>query len=139
MIVSSPARSRGHPGYTETLPCAAESAEPARQLVRTALGAWGLDVLADDGALVVTELVANAARHAQGRSIRVSVSRPGTDAVRVAVADRSTARPAPREAGPYDVGGRGLALVDALSDRWGSDPLPFGKRVWAVLTCKDAD
>ncbi len=31
------------------------------------------------------------------------------------------------------LGGRGLMLVDALSDRWGSQPCPFGKVVWAEL------
>ncbi|MBA2577093.1 MAG: ATP-binding protein [Euzebyaceae bacterium] len=29
------------------------------------------------------------------------------------------------------LGGRGLMLVDALSTRWGSQPCPFGKLVWA--------
>jgi len=31
------------------------------------------------------------------------------------------------------LGGRGLMLVDALSARWGSQPCPFGKFVWAEL------
>jgi hypothetical protein len=32
-----------------------------------------------------------------------------------------------------DLRGRGLALVDALSDQWGTDRLQWGKRVWAEL------
>jgi anti-sigma regulatory factor (Ser/Thr protein kinase) len=29
--------------------------------------------------------------------------------------------------------GRGILLVERLSDRWGSDALPTGKRVWFEL------
>lgn len=65
MAVTATPRSTGHPGYSETLPCAAESAETARGLVRTALSACGLEHLVDDGALIVTELVANAAEHSR--------------------------------------------------------------------------
>lgn len=32
--------------------------------------------------------------------------------------------------------GRGLVLVEGLSDDWGCDPLADGKVVWAVLTCR---
>lgn len=133
MPVSSVARPTGHPGYTQTLPCAAESAEPARNLVRTALSVWGMPHLEDDGALVVTELVANAAQHTHGHVIRVSVSRPAPGLVRIDVVDRSQKRPERRTAGEYSENGRGLALVELLTDRWGTDLLPFGKRVWGLL------
>ncbi|MFG1806203.1 ATP-binding protein [Streptomyces sp. NPDC049040] len=116
------------------MPCAAESAEPARQLVRTALSTWGLKSLEDDGALVVTELVANAAHHTKGRLIRVSVSRPAEGRVRIDVVDRSKIRPQHRDPDEYAERGRGLFLIELLTDRWGTDLLPFGKRVWAVLT-----
>ncbi|MFI0899390.1 ATP-binding protein [Streptomyces sp. NPDC020983] len=124
---------RDHPDYSRTLPCAAESAEDARYLVRTALRAWGLEQLADDGALVVTELVANAARHTRGRLIRVTISRPAHAQVRIDVVDRSKTRPERRHAGELAECGRGLNLVEALTARWGTDPLPFGKRVWGLL------
>lgn len=133
MPVSSVVRPTGHPGYSQTLRCTADSAEPARQLVRTALGAWGLESLKDDGALVVTELVANAAQHTQGHRIRVSVSRPAPGLVRIDVVDRSKIRPQRRDADDFSEGGRGLLLVERLTDRWGTDVLPFGKRVWGVL------
>lgn len=123
----------GHPDYSRTLPCAAESAEDARRLVRTALRAWELEGLADDGALVVTELVANAARHTKGRLIRVTVSRPADGQVRIDVVDRSKTRPERRHADELAECGRGLNLVEALTARWGTDPLPFGNRVWGLL------
>jgi serine/threonine-protein kinase RsbW len=134
MPVSTVARPQGHPGYTQTLPCVVESAKKARQLVRTALCAWALNGLEDDGALVVTELVANAAQHTQGHLIRVSISRPAPGLVRIDVVDRSMIRPERRNTDEHAEHGRGLALVDILTERWGTDLLPCGKRVWAVLT-----
>ncbi|GHJ37387.1 ATP-binding protein [Streptomyces sp. TS71-3] len=139
MTVSATARPTGHPGYTETLPCAPQSARQARQLVRTALAAWGLDRLADDGETIVSELVANAWRHSRCRRIHVSVTRPDAGRVRIGVADASRERPVPRRAAADDVRGRGLALVAALADRWGTDPLPCGKRVWGELVGTQAE
>lgn len=134
MPVSSVVRPTGHPGYSQTMPCTEESAEAARRLVRTALSVWGLEHLAVDGALVVTELVANAAQHTTGPLVRVSVTRPASRLVRIAVVDRSVVRPRRREVDEYSERGRGLALVESLTDRWGTDLLPFGKRVWGVLS-----
>ncbi|WEB42325.1 ATP-binding protein [Streptomyces yunnanensis] len=126
-------RPTGHPEYTQTLPCAAESAAPARILVRTALTAWGLHSVMDSGALVVTELVANAARHTRACAVRVTVTRPAGTVVRIAVVDTSRRIPEVRVTGIDDEYGRGLALIDALSQRWGYERLPWGKRVWAEL------
>jgi anti-sigma regulatory factor (Ser/Thr protein kinase) len=127
------ANHRGNPGYAVTMPCAEESAKPARLLVRIVLATWGLDDLADDSALVVTELVANAAKHTDTVLVRVSINRPEPDHVRVDVADRSPMLPVLRPTGTDDEGGRGLALVDALTSRWGTETLRKGKRVWGEL------
>jgi anti-sigma regulatory factor (Ser/Thr protein kinase) len=116
------------------MPCAAESAGPARSLVRTALCAWGAEHLANDGALIVTELVANSAQHTSGRVIRVSISRLAADVFRIEVVDRSRKLPERREADLLGERGRGLAMVDDIAERWGTDLLPFGKRVWGVLS-----
>ncbi|MFE3586246.1 ATP-binding protein [Streptomyces niveus] len=126
-----------HPGYTQTLPRAARSVVPARSLVRTALETWGLERLADTGALVVTELVSNSVTHTSTYSIRVTVSRPGETFVRIAVADNSKAIPTLRTlSSDHEEGGRGLAIIDALTWRWGTDLLPRGKRVWGDLKCE---
>jgi hypothetical protein len=50
-------------------------------------------------------------------------------ALRVEVSDRGPGfAPAPHRPSPVDAGGRGLFLVDALADRWGS--ADGGTRVW---------
>ena len=132
MTVIAAARSTGRPGYSKTLPCEAESARTARTLVSTALVAWGLDVVADDCTLVVSELVANAVQHTKCHNIRVTITRLGPGLVRIDVVDKSRAKPVRRTARDDEVPGRGLALVEALTTRWGTDLQgSWGKSVWA--------
>ncbi|MEC3995353.1 ATP-binding protein [Actinacidiphila sp. DG2A-62] len=123
----------GLPVYSRTLPREAGSAGVSRRVVTTVLTSWRLPPgFVDEARLVVDELVANASEHAEGASIRVTITRTGRG-VRLAVTDMDHARPVLRTAGPGEEGGRGLFLVDEISDRWGVDPLPWGKRVWAEL------
>ncbi|MGW1586943.1 ATP-binding protein [Streptomyces sp. NPDC002386] len=53
--------------------------------------------------------------------------------VRLEVADTSSRAPVPRCAGGDATGGRGLALVDCLADRWGWHPEGSGKSIWCEL------
>lgn len=78
MTVTASAHPTGHPGYTETLPCDEAGVSAARRLVRTALAAWGLDDLAEDSSVIVSELATNAVRHTRSRHMRVTISRPTT-------------------------------------------------------------
>lgn len=126
-------RATGPPGYSRTLRREPESAASARRLVRTALSAWGLADLADDAALIVSELVSNAVRHGRRESIRVFVERPGPSRVRVGVVDFSHRLPRRGESEARSEGGRGLAIVEALAENWGVERLSWGKRVWAEL------
>ncbi|MFJ4869604.1 ATP-binding protein [Streptomyces sp. NPDC088757] len=106
----------------------------ARRLVRAALTVWGLESLIDDATLVVTELVSNAADHSRLPSIRVLVSRPSAKRIRVGVVDRSKAVPMLRTDSNGDqLRGRGLVLVDALTEQWGTELYRWGKQVWAEL------
>lgn len=106
----------------------------ARHLVSSALRVWGLEELEYAARIVVTELVSNAVVHARQSSVRVTVTRLDRLEVQIAVVDMSRDLPRPRPVGVDEESGRGLALVAALSDgRWGADPLPWGKRVWARL------
>lgn len=89
----------------------------------------------DDGVLVATELMANAAQHTRCRLVRVTISRPGRDLVRIGVVDKSRALPDRRKPDADDVRGRGLALVEAVTCQWGYDRLPWSKRVWGELRC----
>lgn len=93
--------------------------------------AWGLRGLCDDIALVVTELVANAVRHA-GTDIEISITHI-TRGVRLEVKDGSRRPLRQRTALTSDEGGRGLLLVDALSNRYGVVGEPDGKRVWVEM------
>ena len=117
--------------FVAVLPCTAMSAAVARKLTTERCLEWGTPSLCSDLALVVTELVANAVRHA-GTDITVRLLRLG-DGVRVEVADGSSRPLRPRSATVADEGGRGLLLVDALSTRYGVEAERNGKLVWAEI------
>ncbi|WP_329028136.1 ATP-binding protein [Streptomyces sp. NBC_00690] len=122
------------PAYKQNMPRKPESARTARQMVSTALDAWGLGEAADAAHLVVTELVANAVQHARLDTILVTTQRRDAFTVRVAVVDRSRETPQRHHADEDEEHGRGLELIQVLSHgHWGVDPLPWGKRVWADL------
>jgi anti-sigma regulatory factor (Ser/Thr protein kinase) len=118
-----------------------ECAEARRFTVRT-LAAWDLGHLADDARTVVGELTANAVRHAGTRhpltaaegEIRLRVTLRAAHLL-IAVTDRGDDLPAyPGPAGDLDTAGRGLRVVEALSDHWGwTRYRPSGKTVWAQL------
>ncbi|MFD8375302.1 ATP-binding protein [Streptomyces sp. NPDC059688] len=124
---------------TLSLPRRADSVPVARHLVRHALADWKLPDLGDRAELVVTELVSNTVRHARASTIRVTVRRLARDTVRVAVIDMSRTMPVLIPFAEDAVDGRGLAIVDAVSTRWGTDRLPWGKRIWADLKQETAD
>ena len=85
--------------------------------------------------LLVTELVTNCVRHAGiGRDTTVTVSLElGESTLHVAVSNPGAAFDPP-DAPPDDdaEGGRGLVLVDRLSERWGIDDV-HEARVWFVV------
>lgn len=137
MTVTATPRPTGHPGYSQTMRRVPASAEAARKLVRTALAAWGQEALIEDAALVITELVSNAVDHARLESIRIVVTRPSEKFVRLGVVDRSRDVPYLRtDSNGDNTRGRGLLLVDALTDRWGTDRYRWGKQVWGEMKCE---
>ncbi|MFE7015760.1 ATP-binding protein [Streptomyces sp. NPDC057651] len=133
-------RPTGHPGYTVGLACLPPSAALARQAVRTTVQCWGLpEDLADNAALIASELVTNAVQHTGPQDpdaparCRLTIERIAPDTVRLEVADHHTRSPAKRTATEDDETGRGLVLVEALCVDWGTTPRPIGKAVWAEL------
>jgi anti-sigma regulatory factor (Ser/Thr protein kinase) len=55
------------------------------------------------------------------------------DLVHVSVEDADRRPPRPRRAQLSDTGGRGLALLEALAQSWGTHSHPAGKIVWFRL------
>lgn len=110
----------------------------ARRFVAEALAAAGTEPT-DDLLLVVSELATNAVRHGAGdMEVRIH---PGPDQVRVEVLDDGGAPvPEPPGAPPLDtVGGRGLHLVRALSQAWGTGFDVRGRTlVWAEVALRHA-
>lgn len=88
----------------------------------------------DDVALVASELVGNAVRHAlpvpDDNEVDVAWTITADD-VEVSVADGSPVEPQLRAPAADDTVGRGLTIVDKLASDWGVEKLPTGKRVWA--------
>jgi anti-sigma regulatory factor (Ser/Thr protein kinase) len=118
----------------------AQSGRTARRFTRNTLKEWGLATLADDAEIIVGEFVANALAHAarcvtSGQPIGLRLLRR-TGEVMCAVLDPSASAPVLRVPDRTAECGRGLQMVDALSDVWGWSPVTGrGKAVWAILFC----
>jgi hypothetical protein len=104
----------------------------ARHFAVDAVRRLGAADLADDAALVVTELAANAVVHARtGFTVDLAA---GPDVLRISVRDAGPLPPG--AAGPQLPAAplHGLGAVDALASRWGIEPLGHsGKSVWVEL------
>lgn len=103
----------------------------AREAVHACADELGLGDARDDLVLLVSEMVTNAVRYAVP-PVRLEIQAGDQDVV-VAVCDGSADPPAPRQAGDDAEGGRGMLLVDLLSDDHGVRTDPPGKAVWARM------
>lgn len=110
----------------------ARSAAIARAAVDRALGSVGEQHLADIAVLLTSELVTNAVLHARS-PIVLRMRRDDVTGVLVEVVDRSTAAPVTRSFSDEATTGRGLLLVDAMADEWGSFVDGSSKTVWFRL------
>jgi anti-sigma regulatory factor (Ser/Thr protein kinase) len=112
---------------------AASAAIVRRQLARD-LASYDLPADAiDDAVLVASELVGNAVRHttaAASDTLDISWD-VDSSGVRVCVGDPSDQQPELRIVGDDEPSGRGLKIVDAMSDDWGVERGARGKTVWA--------
>jgi serine/threonine-protein kinase RsbW len=116
-----------------TLPSHPAAAGTARRLARELASPATVDSVE----LLVSELVTNAVLHAhEGNVLELKIS-AWEDCVRVEVRDSSSHLPQMLLPADWGVHGRGLFLVDALADRWGSEPTPTGKTVWCEVASKD--
>ncbi|MER5448750.1 ATP-binding protein [Streptomyces sp. NPDC059690] len=129
----------GNPTDAEVpLPSRPESAATARRLAQVVvLRQWGLTPkMTEDVVLLVSELVGNAVRHTGARVFGLRMRRR-RGWIRIEVRDPSRGLPCLMPVQETDISGRGLFLVDKLSDRWGVDLLPRGKTTWFEMRVAD--
>ncbi|MFI1097266.1 ATP-binding protein [Streptomyces sp. NPDC020917] len=130
------------------LPAVAET----RRLLRDNLRQWGVPALSDTAELLTTELVTNALQHTGGGAeLTATLSPAPRNRLRIEVRDSLARRPPARVpaaapaagagehgAGEHGTSGRGLLLVQALSDAWGVNARGTGKVVWFELAAHAA-
>jgi anti-sigma regulatory factor (Ser/Thr protein kinase) len=108
-----------------------ESVAAARRFATQALAGTAADVL-EAVELMVSELATNCIRHTN-TAFDLKVERSGPN-IRVEVTDRAEGQPVMRSPGPDDLTGRGLQIVNMLSQAWGvEERTASGKTVWFTL------
>ncbi|GGT18392.1 hypothetical protein GCM10010271_21890 [Streptomyces kurssanovii] len=127
------------PGYRADFVVGAHSARHLRRILRAYLTSWELLEVAEAAELALTELIANVVRHVPGRRCQTLILLQD-GGVRVEVSDASPVLPRSARADLTAEGGRGLLLVEALTDRWGTEERPAGsgKTVWFECAAKPA-
>ena len=123
------------PRRTIALAPDADAPAVARDFVTTTCDEWGLNRVAKLTTLIASELVTNAVIHA--RTPSVMALQRGDGELHVSVQDndpRPMYRPAPGATGAHNGDhGRGLLILDAMADAWGTLPTASGKVVWATV------
>ncbi|WP_406115093.1 ATP-binding protein [Streptomyces sp. NBC_01014] len=111
-----------------------EAVAGLRNVMRLHLGLWGLSEQIDVAQLCVSELTANVIKHVgTGTPTTLAVSMNGTH-LRIEVHDPDTrALPTLVAADANSEAGRGMALVDAMTDRWGVQLRADRKVTWCEL------
>ncbi|WP_426569896.1 SpoIIE family protein phosphatase [Streptomyces canus] len=110
------------------LPADPAAVAEARKAASRRLADWDLVELVFTTELVVSELVTNAIRYAEG-PIRLRLIRGR--ALICEVHDGGATAPHLRHPRTTDEGGRGLLLVSQVTRRWGTRFVPDGKIIWA--------
>lgn len=137
------ARMRSYPHHSHLVLGALPSAVPCARLhARLVLAEWDLKALADTAELVVSELITNSVRASAGLpearhslpTVRMWLS-ADHERVLVQAWDADHQLPVAQQPDPEADHGRGLLLVESLSEAWGAyrPPRSIGKIVWAML------
>lgn len=117
----------------------------ARRFTELTLQNWGMEAIGDNVAVITSELVTNALRYglpARGRltppgRVWMGLVRQGSTLL-CAIFDPGGKTPVMREPDHLTESGRGLHVVEALSDTWGwTIPDQSGKAVWALVSAPD--
>jgi anti-sigma regulatory factor (Ser/Thr protein kinase) len=113
-----------------------DSVALARRFTAEALGGVSLPI-ASDVVLLVSELATNAILHAATR-FNLCIER-SEESIRVEVVDRGVGQARRQSPSPSDLHGRGLQLVENLSDEWGTRQEGSTKAVWFVRNLAAGD
>jgi anti-sigma regulatory factor (Ser/Thr protein kinase) len=109
-----------------------ESVGAARRFATDALSSLAGEVL-EAIELMVSELATNCIKHANSAFELTLVQRP--EEIRIEVTDQSGGAPAMRSPSPEEPTGRGLQIVNMLSETWGIEHrAASGKTVWFTVT-----
>ncbi len=113
-----------------TVPPVPPAVSAAREWSRRTIQRWRLGEAAEPIEHLVSELVTNSVEHAECVSVTVLLIY-AAGMLRLEVRDQDAAHvPVLKHPEPGDAGGRGLVIVQALSDRWGVRVTDSGKAVW---------
>ncbi|MBZ6114583.1 MULTISPECIES: ATP-binding protein [Streptomyces] len=134
--------------FTQQFSSTRRGARLTRLLTYEQLRTWQMSPdITDRAEQIVAELAANAALHGrvQGRDFRLSLTHDlaAAGVLRIAVTDaRGDVPPSPVTDSftpLHNESGRGLLIVAALADSWGTEPYPpGGKTVWAKVSHRSA-
>ncbi|WP_199747639.1 ATP-binding protein [Actinomadura sp. WAC 06369] len=125
------------------LPHAPSSVAVARRRLSSELAESGVyEAVVDDASVIVSELISNALRHARplpSGQVRVCWVCHG-DVLELEVSDGGAMTEPRRGPGTLSsLGGRGLGIVEALSEGWGVRHEDGSTTVWAVLRAPRSD
>jgi PAS domain S-box-containing protein len=110
----------------------------ARHFVQSSLERWDVpEAVTRDLALVTSELVTNAMVHG-GAPVDLRLQRTGTRVLLEVRDDAAGSLPRPQDPDDDDEHGRGLRIVETLSDEWGIRTTDRGKCVWSARTWSSA-
>lgn len=110
------------------LPAETAAVASARRFTESWLAQWELSHLTDTMNLLVTELVTNAVVHGGTQADLKLLFDSGR--LRVEVRDGNSATPKVKKYSTTATTGRGMQIVDALADCWGTKNEGHGKVVW---------
>jgi hypothetical protein len=132
MNTTAPTRPAALHRHSVLLPAGPAAAAEARGRVRAAICTWDVTVDVDVAILLTSELVTNAISQETGATVMLAITCSRHE-LRVDVHDTSRSLPVPVRAAVDAEAGRGLVLVDSLSDEWGWYHTPSGKAVYFRL------
>ena len=115
------------------LPAIPDAVRLSRRLVRDLCELMRMDEIADVAELLAGEIVSNVVLHTRTPFFRVTAE-VSAATLRVSVFDNDPHLPTMRHPSEKEPRGRGLVLVDSLSQDWGAVESPGGKLVWFTVS-----